>query len=122
MVYRPNLAVITNIDYDHPDYYKNLESVKQAFTKFVNNLKNNIKKTVVKDLGIKKGSLEDKLIQRYGEKNITLEELKKTTNKWEQVVKSSEFFRQTYDDLLKYCGLDTEAMVWIVEELKIIIK
>ena len=39
LVYRPNLAVITNIDYDHPDYYKNLESVKQAFTKFVNNLK-----------------------------------------------------------------------------------
>lgn len=39
LVYYPNLAVITNIGYDHPDYYKNLESVKQAFTKFVNNLK-----------------------------------------------------------------------------------
>ena len=29
--------------------------------------------------------------------------------------------KKTYQDLLKYCGLDTEAMVWIVDELKKII-
>ena len=39
LVYRPDFAVITNIDYDHPDYFKNIESVKSAFSKFVNNLK-----------------------------------------------------------------------------------
>ena len=39
LIYRPNLAVITNIDFDHPDYFKDVESVKKAFSKFVNNLK-----------------------------------------------------------------------------------
>lgn len=34
-----DIAVITNIDFDHPEYFKNLEEVKLAFEKFVKNTK-----------------------------------------------------------------------------------
>jgi len=33
-----NVAVLTNIDDDHLDYFKDIEEIKQAFTKFLNKL------------------------------------------------------------------------------------
>ncbi|MCR4323090.1 MAG: Mur ligase family protein, partial [Candidatus Azambacteria bacterium] len=33
--YRPNGAIITNIDYDHPDYFAKPEDYRKAFVKFV---------------------------------------------------------------------------------------
>ncbi len=33
--YEPKAVVLTSIDYDHPDYYKNLSEYKQAFSGFV---------------------------------------------------------------------------------------
>lgn len=33
----PEISVITNIDYDHPDAYKNIVEVKSAFLKFISN-------------------------------------------------------------------------------------
>jgi len=35
----PNILVVTNIEFDHPDAYKNLESVTNAFQKFTQNIK-----------------------------------------------------------------------------------
>ena len=35
--YNPFYSVITNIDIDHLDYYKNIENIVEAFTKFANN-------------------------------------------------------------------------------------
>lgn len=35
----PDIAVITNIDNDHLDYYKDLDDIKSAFDQFVSNLK-----------------------------------------------------------------------------------
>lgn len=35
---RPKLLVITNIDYDHPDAFNNIEEIKAAFINFANNL------------------------------------------------------------------------------------
>ncbi len=35
---RPKLLVITNIDYDHPDAFNNIEEIKSAFIKFANSL------------------------------------------------------------------------------------
>lgn len=32
--YRPEIALILNIDFDHPDYFKDIESVKNSFTLF----------------------------------------------------------------------------------------
>jgi UDP-N-acetylmuramate--alanine ligase len=39
--YRPKIAVITNIDYDHPDYFKNERSYIAAFEKIVSSLPKN---------------------------------------------------------------------------------
>ncbi|PFA69826.1 UDP-N-acetylmuramate--L-alanine ligase [Bacillus sp. AFS015802] len=35
LAYKPSYAVITNIDFDHPDYFKDLEEVFEAFQSFV---------------------------------------------------------------------------------------
>jgi UDP-N-acetylmuramate--alanine ligase len=34
----PTLAVITNIDYEHLPYYKNIENIKKAFVEFINHI------------------------------------------------------------------------------------
>lgn len=36
--YKPSLAVITNIEYDHADYFKTPESYVKAFENFINNI------------------------------------------------------------------------------------
>ncbi|MFH1188462.1 MAG: UDP-N-acetylmuramate--L-alanine ligase [bacterium] len=37
--YSPNVALITNIDREHLDFYKDLNDVKKSFIKFINNIK-----------------------------------------------------------------------------------
>ncbi len=37
--YRPDYAVITNIDFDHPDYYTSIDDVQEAFTAFASGVK-----------------------------------------------------------------------------------
>lgn len=61
---------------------------------------NDLKKNVVDKLGIKKGSKESELVQKYGEKEITLDELKEATPNWENVVKADKWFREMYDKLI----------------------
>ncbi|PGK51362.1 UDP-N-acetylmuramate--L-alanine ligase [Priestia megaterium] len=39
LAYRPSYAVITNVDFDHPDYFSSLEDVKEAFTSFASGVK-----------------------------------------------------------------------------------
>lgn len=46
LAYNPDYLIITNIDYDHPDYYDSLESVNKAFEK----LKTKSKFVITKDL------------------------------------------------------------------------
>ena len=59
-----------------------------------------LEKNVTK-LGIKKGSKNSKLIQRFGEKKITLDELKKASpDKWQDIVKADKWFRKQYDQML----------------------
>ncbi len=35
LVYRPDIAVVTNLEHDHPDEFEDLESVRQAFRDFL---------------------------------------------------------------------------------------
>jgi len=42
MAYRPDYAIITNIDFDHPDYFTGLEDVINAFDDFANQVKKGI--------------------------------------------------------------------------------
>ncbi|WP_220739016.1 UDP-N-acetylmuramate--L-alanine ligase [Leuconostoc miyukkimchii] len=37
--YAPDYAILTNIDFDHPDYYKGIEDVTNAFSDFANHVK-----------------------------------------------------------------------------------
>ena len=39
--YYPDYIIITNIDEDHLDYYKDINDIKLSFWEFINNLKNN---------------------------------------------------------------------------------
>jgi transcriptional regulator with XRE-family HTH domain len=66
-----------------------MESVKSNFRK------------LSKETGIKPGSADDSLVMRYGEKRISLDELKKETPNWEKVVEADKTFRQFYDDTLE---------------------
>lgn len=42
LAYHPDYAVITNIDFDHPDYFSSLEDVKEAFVTFANQAKKGV--------------------------------------------------------------------------------
>lgn len=64
--------------------------------KWLDELDNN----VVKKLGINKKSKESRLVQLYGEGQISLEDLKKETPKWREVVEADQWFRKAYDQLL----------------------
>lgn len=62
---------------------------------------NNLKSEVVDRLGIKKGSKESALVQQYGEKKISLEELKRQRpNDWQKIVEADQWFRKAYDTLI----------------------
>ena len=37
--YHPDYAIMTNIDYDHPDYFKDIDDVASAFQEMANNVK-----------------------------------------------------------------------------------
>lgn len=40
--YHPEYSIITNVDFDHPDYYKNIEDVFDAFQSYANQIKKGI--------------------------------------------------------------------------------
>jgi hypothetical protein len=55
----------------------------------------------IKEFGIKPGSKEDELVQMYGEKKISLDELKqKAPKNWENIVEAEKHYRGFYDDIL----------------------
>ena len=56
--YTPDYAIVTNIDFDHPDYFKDIDDVTDAFADFIQN----IKKTVV-------AWGDDKQIRKIGSDN-----------------------------------------------------
>lgn len=54
----------------------------------------------VKNFGIKPRSKVDQLTQMYGEGKINLDNLKRETPNWKQVVKTANWYRNTYDQLI----------------------
>ncbi|MFZ2590281.1 MAG: UDP-N-acetylmuramate--L-alanine ligase, partial [Leuconostoc citreum] len=40
--YAPDYAILTNIDFDHPDYYEDINDVTRAFSDFANHVKKDI--------------------------------------------------------------------------------
>jgi UDP-N-acetylmuramate--alanine ligase len=68
----PNIAVITNIDFDHPDVYKDLEEVEKAFFNFAKKIKSHGVLIACSDnLSVRK------ILKRYDSKVITYGSTKK---------------------------------------------
>ncbi|MCD2332324.1 UDP-N-acetylmuramate--L-alanine ligase [Borreliella americana] len=39
--FNPNVLILTNVDYEHVDFFKNYEALEDAFLQYINNLKKN---------------------------------------------------------------------------------
>lgn len=76
------------------------DAAKGAYSDDVINWTNGLRTQIVDNLGIKKGSELSKLTQQYGEKLISLDELKAATPDWQKVVDADSWFRSRYDTLL----------------------
>lgn len=81
-----------------------LDKLDSAKSEYVNMQKKWVKAlddNIVKKYGFRKGSKESALIQRYGEGEISLDELKvKSPQKWKDIVKADQWFRRSYDQLI----------------------
>ncbi|GAE92900.1 UDP-N-acetylmuramate-alanine ligase [Gracilibacillus boraciitolerans JCM 21714] len=42
LAYKPDYAIMTNIDFDHPDYFKDIDDVFESFQQMANNVKKGI--------------------------------------------------------------------------------
>ncbi len=77
------------------------DASKKEYATLQENLIKDLKTNVVDKLGIQKGSKLSAVVQDYGEKKISLEQLKEAYPKdWGKVVEADAFFRKKYDDLL----------------------
>ncbi len=90
--YHPDIIVLNNIEFDHPDFFKNEEEVREAFKKFVNNLKGEKILITEKDNLGKKFNL--KIFGEHNQKNANLVYVlgKKMGIAEETIVKSLESF------------------------------
>lgn len=76
------------------EYLEPIKISEATRTRFLDKNRNE-----VRGLGIKFKSEDDKLVQQYGEKVITLDELKNKTKNWKQVEKAADTMRAKYDEL-----------------------
>jgi hypothetical protein len=78
------------------------DASKGAYIDDLNVNLDDLKATVVKDLGIKKGSRESQWVQLFGEKQKTYTDLVKKfgVTKADNIVKADQWFRAKYDELM----------------------
>ena len=90
--YHPDIIVINNIEFDHPDFFRNEEEVKEAFRKFVGNLKGEKILITEKDTPGKRFNL--KVFGEHNQKNANMVYVlgKKLGIDEEVIVKSLESF------------------------------
>jgi hypothetical protein len=73
-----------------------------ARVQFANHLRQDTRQTIVKDLGIKAGSNESALVQKYGEGIATKEDIINEVGqaKADRIIQASDHFRKQYDQLI----------------------
>ncbi|WP_409276380.1 hypothetical protein V1499_23115 (plasmid) [Neobacillus sp. SCS-31] len=77
------------------------DHAKKEYVELQETWLNRLNDEIVKGLGISKGSKLSKLVQDYGEKTISLDQLKQAAPKdWQKVVKADEWFRKAYESLI----------------------
>lgn len=91
--YSPDIILLNNIEFDHPDFFKNISQVKKSFKKFVNNLKGQKLLLTEKDRPNKKFKL--KIIGEHNQKNANMVYLlgKKLGIPDKKIIKSIENFK-----------------------------
>lgn len=73
----------------------------QAIQNDLRDIRSSIQNTIVDKLGITAGSEADAQVFRFGEKKMTLDELKAANpDGWQNVVEADKYFRNVYDTLL----------------------
>ena len=70
LFYHPEIAIINNIEFDHPDFFKNETQVKESFDKFVKNLKGRKLLITQKDSLNKKFNLQ--ILGKHNQKNANM--------------------------------------------------
>lgn len=90
--YHPDIIVINNIEFDHPDFFKNEKEVQESFRKFIGNLSGEKILITEKDSPEKKFNL--KVFGEHNQKNANMVYLlgKKLGIDEEVIVKSLEGF------------------------------
>lgn len=85
--YHPEISIITNIEFDHPDYFKNEDEVKESFKKFSSQ-----SKTVIAKAKLKKFNL--KIFGKHNQQNASFvyELGQKLGISNEEIIKSIESF------------------------------
>ncbi|MDC7238353.1 MAG: Mur ligase family protein [Sphaerochaetaceae bacterium] len=107
LTYKLQGALITSIDYDHPDFFKSLTQVKECFYKFATNLKNNgflilnVDDQNVKSLKYQiSNARKDLNIITYGFNDNSLFRIEKDaySNKYKVKILRDEYFQFKYQD------------------------
>lgn len=79
-----------------------LDASKKEYANLQRQWADKLNAEVVDGLGIHKGRKLSRLVQQYGEKQITLEQLQAAApNDWNKVVKANEWFRSAYDQMIE---------------------
>lgn len=121
---KPNISVINNIDFDHPDVYKDLDDVKRTVLEFINNIESygtvflNSDDSNLTD--IKNSISRDLKVISYGKENAdyTISNIENKVGSIKfQVSKNGEFFsdfeilipgiHNVYNSLAVICVLDS---------------
>jgi UDP-N-acetylmuramate--alanine ligase len=68
--YHPDIAVINNIEFDHPDFFKDGEEVKESFQKFTQNLKG--KKILITEKDSLDKHFNLKILGEHNQKNANM--------------------------------------------------
>ncbi len=80
--YNPSIAILTNIEEDHLDYYENLDDILKAFNDFIKKIKKNGYLIINEDDKntlnlIYKEKIKKNQIEKYSLKNLEANEIKK---------------------------------------------
>jgi len=90
--YHPEIAIINNIEFDHPDFFKNEDEVRESFEKFTQNLVG--PKILVTEKDSLKRKFNLKVLGEHNQKNANMVYIlgKKLGIKDEVIIKSLESF------------------------------
>lgn len=68
--YHPDIAIINNIEFDHPDFFKNEDEVKKSFDKFIKNLQG--EKILISQKDSLKKNFNLKVFGEHNQKNANM--------------------------------------------------